>query len=96
MAPGQVMVALATLDDLQVRTTDLTELDVVQVAERQSATVTVDALPGAVFDGAVSRVAQRSGDYRDDVVYAVTVELTDEADTPLRWGMTALVEIGVD
>jgi hypothetical protein len=27
------------------------------------------------------------------VVYAVTIELTDVGDAPLRWGMTAVVEI---
>jgi len=93
VAPGQVMVVMATLDELQVRTTDLTELDVVQAVEGQSATVTVDALPGETFAGRVSEIARRSGDYRGDVVYAVTVGLTDEANTSLRWGMTALVEI---
>jgi hypothetical protein len=30
------------------------------------------------------------------VVYAVTVDLTDASDAPLRWGMTALVEIEAD
>ncbi|MCP4538719.1 MAG: HlyD family efflux transporter periplasmic adaptor subunit [Chloroflexi bacterium] len=95
-APGQVVITLAALDQLQARTIDLMELDVVRVTEGQSATVTVDALPGQAFDSVVSEVALRSEDYRGDVVYAVTVELTDEADAPLHWGMTALVEIELD
>jgi HlyD family secretion protein len=93
VAPGQTVVVLATLDELQARTTDLTELDVARIEEGQSATVTVDALPDDAFAGRVSEIALQPGDYRGDVVYAVTVELTDTDGAPLRWGMTALVEI---
>jgi HlyD family secretion protein len=95
VAPGQVVVVLATLNDLQARTTDLTELDVARVEEGQSATVTVDALPDDEFAGVVSDIALQPGDYRGDVVYAVTVDLTGVDNAPLRWGMTALVEINV-
>ncbi len=93
VAAGQSACVLATLDQLQARTTDLTELDVARVAVGQPATVTVDALPGEEFTGTVSAIALQAGDYRGDVVYAVTVELDDAGDAPLRWGMTALVEI---
>jgi HlyD family secretion protein len=94
VVPGQqIVVVLATLDQLQARTTDLTELDVARVEVGQSATVTVDALPDQEFSGVVQEIALQPGDYRGDVVYAVTVELTDVEDAPLRWGMTALVEI---
>jgi hypothetical protein len=52
----------------------------------------VDAMPGEEFGGVVSEVALSPGDYRGDVVYAVTVDLIDATDS-LRWGMTALVEV---
>jgi HlyD family secretion protein len=95
--PGQqIVIVLATLDQLQARTTDLTELDIARVEEGQAAVVTVDALPDEEFAGVVSEIALQPGDYRGDVVYAVTVELTDVGDAPLRWGMTALVEIETD
>jgi HlyD family secretion protein len=96
VAPGQVVVVLATLDQLVARTVDLTELDVARVAEGQPAVVTVDALPDAEFAGRVREIALQSEDYRGDVVYAVTVELTDVSSAPLRWGMTAMVEIEAD
>ncbi len=96
VAAGQSACVLATLDQLQARTTDLTELDVARVAVGQPATVTVDALPGEEFTGKVSEIALQAGDYRGDVVYAVTVALDDVGDAPLRWGMTALVEIDTD
>jgi len=95
-APGEVILVLATLDRLQARTTDLTELDVARVVEGQAAVVTVDALPEQEFAGVVREIALQPGDYRGDVVYAVTVGLTDATDAPLRWGMTALVEIEAD
>jgi multidrug resistance efflux pump len=93
VSPGQVVVVLATVDDLQARTVDLTELDVAQIAEGQPVAVTVDALPELALAGSVREIGLQAGDYRGDVVYAVTVELNDVADAPLRWGMTAVVEI---
>ncbi len=94
--PGEVILVMATLDQLQARTVDLTELDVARIVEGQPVVVTVDALPELEFAGRVHEIALQSGDYRGDVVYAVTVELTDVADAPLRWGMTAMVEIEAD
>jgi HlyD family secretion protein len=93
VAPGQTVVVMATLAQLLARTVDLTELDVARVAEGQSAVVTVDALPNQGFAGQVRDISLQSEDYRGDVVYAVTVELADVSDVPLRWGMTARVEI---
>jgi multidrug resistance efflux pump len=93
--PGQVVVVLATLDRLYVRTVDLTELDVSRVVEGQPAVVTVDALPDRQFKGRVLRIDLQAVDYRGDVTYPVTVEL-DETVPELRWGMTVLVEIEVD
>jgi HlyD family secretion protein len=90
--PGQVIVVLATLDRLQARTVDLTELDVARVAEGQPVVVKVDALPDAPLSGHVLRIDEQSEDYRGDVVYPVIVELDGDA-PELRWGMTAMVEI---
>jgi multidrug resistance efflux pump len=92
---GEVALVLATLDRLQARTVELTELDVARVAERQAAVVKVDALPGVQLSGHVMRIGLQSVDYRGDVTYPVTVEL-DEAAPELCWGMTAMVEIEAD
>jgi HlyD family secretion protein len=89
---GEVALVLATLDRLQARTVDLTELDVARVHEGQEAVVTVDALSDVELQGHVTRIGLQSVDYRGDVTYPVTVEL-DEAAPELRWGMTAVVEI---
>jgi HlyD family secretion protein len=68
----------------------------VRVKVGQKVVMTVDALPDQEFAGVVSEIALQPGDYRGDVVYMVTVDLTDVVDSPLRWGMTALVEIQAD
>jgi multidrug resistance efflux pump len=91
-APGQVLVVLATLDRLQVRTRDLVELDVVKVAPGRRVTVTLDALPDRPLEGQILRIDEQSEDYRGDVTYPVTIELSQDVEG-LRWGMTAVVEI---
>ena len=92
VTPNEVSFVLATLDRLQVRTVDLTELDVARVAAGQSAVVTVDALSDVELKGHVIRVGLQPVDYRGDVTYPVYVEL-DDAVPELCWGMTAMVEI---
>jgi multidrug resistance efflux pump len=94
-APGQVLVVLATLDQLQVRTKDLIELDVVRVAVDQPVTVTLDALHDTPLEGRVVRIDEQSEDYRGDVTYPVIIALVRGVQE-LRWGMTASVEIDVE
>lgn len=93
VAPGQVVLVLATMDRLEVHTADLTELHVAQVALGQEAQVRVDALPGRTLLGRVHEIALQGRDYRGDVVYAVTIALEGEPEPALRWGMTVEVQI---
>jgi len=95
-APGQVVLVLATLDQLEAHTIDLTELDVANLAIGQPAEVRVDALPGQSFAGAVDEIGLQGQDYRGDVVYTVIVALTEEPDPALRWGMTVEVRINTE
>lgn len=92
VSPGQPVMTLATLAQLRARTKDLTELDVVRIAEGQAVVVTLEALPDVKLSGKVARIELQAEDYRGDVVYPVVVAL-DEIPSELRWGMTALVEI---
>jgi HlyD family secretion protein len=93
--PGMVLLVLATLDELQVRTIDLTEIDVVRAAQGHPVVVTLEALPDTTLNGRVARIDPQSSDYRGDVTYPVIIELDEDA-PGLRWGMTAMVEIEVD
>jgi multidrug resistance efflux pump len=96
VAPGQVVLILATLDRLEVHTTDLTELAVAGVVVGQAVQIRVDALPGRPLSGRVQEVALHGQDYRGDVVYTVIIALEGDPDPALRWGMTTEVQIDVD
>ena len=88
---AQVVIELADLKNLQIETTDLSELNVAAVKIGQPATVFVEALnenfPGKVV--AISPIADTIG---GDVVFKVTVEL-DEQPKSLLWGMSTDIEI---
>jgi HlyD family secretion protein len=93
--PGDVLVVLATLDQLQVRTSDLTELDVAGVREGQGVLVKVDALPDVALEGHVTRIDLQAVDHHGDVTYPIIVGLRESL-SQLRWGMTAMIEIEED
>ncbi len=97
-APGFPVVTLANFSRWQIETIDLTELDVALVAEGSAAILRVDALPDLDLTGVVTAVALVPDVSRGDVVYTVTIDLaeTETADLPLRWGMTAFVDIATE
>lgn len=96
VTPGQVVVVLATTDQLEVHTTDLSELEVGRIEVGDTATAKVDAFPSSELPGRVTEIGLQAQDYRGDTVYQVVVVLDPvEQDLALRWGMTALVEIHV-
>ncbi|MBN1487535.1 MAG: HlyD family efflux transporter periplasmic adaptor subunit [Anaerolineae bacterium] len=92
---GEPLVTLATLDQLQVRTKDLTELDVVNITVGQPAAVRLDAYPGKVIEGYITRIEPQSVDYLGDVTYIAFIDLTSGTPEWVRWGMSAHVEISV-
>lgn len=92
-APGQVAVVLADFSQWIVETDDLTEIQVVNVAVGQKATVVLDALPDAVLHGAVTAISPLYIDNRGDVNYTVTVQLSD-GDPRMRWGMKGQTTFG--
>ena len=92
--PGQVIIKLAKLDDLQIETTDLSELNVAAVKIGQPAKVFVEAL-NENFSGKVTAISPISDTIGGDVVFKVTIQL-DEQPKDLLWGMSADVEINVE
>ena len=89
---GRVVITLATTGQLQVRTVDLVEADVVHVTVGQPAIVTIDALPGVELAGHVTEIKLEPVDYRGDVAYPVVVAL-DQTHPRVMLGMTAQVEL---
>jgi HlyD family secretion protein len=86
VTPAQPLLTLADVQHLRVETTDLSELDVVNVKEGQAVTVLVKALYTSV-PGKVTRIATNADTLGGDVVYKTTIELRDMP-TGLRAGMS--------
>jgi multidrug efflux pump subunit AcrA (membrane-fusion protein) len=82
---------VATIGDFTawvVKTTDLTEIDVVDVAVEEPVGLTLDAIPGQAFQGRVLRIDQNYSERQGDIVYTATLLLADHL-PEMRWGMTA-------
>ncbi|MBU0512386.1 MAG: HlyD family efflux transporter periplasmic adaptor subunit [Chloroflexi bacterium] len=94
VAPGQPVLLLADLGHLRVETTDLGEIDVAQIEVGDTALVTFDALPNAVVEGTITRIAPKAAT-GSGVNYTVIIELS-QVPAQLRWGMTAFVDIEVE
>lgn len=88
---GEIAVTVADFSNWLVKTTDLTEIDVVELAEAQPVVVTLDAIPDVRLKGTVLSIGQRYTENQGDVVYEVTVLLTD-TNPAMRWGMTSEVK----
>ncbi len=88
---GETAVTIADYSSWIIRTTDVTEIDVVKLKEGQPVTVTLDAIPNLALKGKVLAIGQNYAESQGDIVYEVTILLTD-VDPAMRWGMTAAVK----
>jgi HlyD family secretion protein len=88
---GEVAVTIADTSSWLVVTTDVTEIDVVKLKNGQPVTVTLDAIPDVKMKGKVLAIGQNYSENQGDIVYKVTVVLTD-INPAMRWGMTAEVK----
>ena len=88
---GETAVKIADTSSWIVVTTDVTEIDVVKLKEGQPVTVTLDAIPDVKLKGEVLSIGQSFSENQGDIVYEVTVLLTD-TNPAMRWGMTAAVK----
>ncbi len=92
VAIGTPVVRLADLSTMQVETTDLTEINIVNIKEGDAATVTFDAIPELELTGKVASIKGFGENRQGDIVYTLVVKL-DQQDERLRWNMTAKVSI---
>ena len=88
------VLTLASLDQLQIETTDLSDRDIAKIKIGQTASVFVDAL-GEEFSARVIAIAPRAVTLVGDVIYKVTLAF-DEQPVGLLWGMTAEVTITIE
>jgi HlyD family secretion protein len=89
--PGAPLVEMANLDEMQVETTDLSEIDAARVDVGAPVKITFDALPGVEVDGHVVRLAPKAS-AGSGVNYTAWISIDDVPDH-LLWGMTAFVDI---
>jgi RND family efflux transporter MFP subunit len=88
---NQAVVTLATLDNLQLETTDLSERDIPNVQIGDPANIFIEALNKNI-SGTVINISPKADIVGGDVVYKVTIAPDTQPDG-LLWGMTADVEI---
>lgn len=87
----RAVVTLATLNNLQVETTDLSERDITNVHIGDPANIFIEALNRNI-GGKIIGISPRADIVGGDVVFKVTIAL-DEQPEDLLWGMTAEAEI---
>lgn len=83
-------VSVADTSSWVIETTDITELEVVDIEVGQAVTFTADALPDVTMDGVVTAISQSSFTQSGDVIYTVYIDV-DETDPRVKWGMTVEV-----
>jgi RND family efflux transporter MFP subunit len=89
---NEVVLTLATLNTLQLETTDLSERDVTSVKIGAPVTIFIEALNETV-SGEVASISPIADTVGGDVVFKVTIAFNDQPQN-LLWGMTAEVTIG--
>ena len=87
----QDVVTLATLNNLQLETTDLSERDIAGVKIGAPVNISIAAL-NDTFHGKVVNSSPIATDVGGDVVFKVTIAFNEQP-TGLLWGMTAEVTI---
>ncbi len=92
VAPGVPVAWLADFSDWRIETTDLGEIDAVNVRIGDTASVTLDALPEVELNGTVDTLSGYGQTRQGDITYKAVIRL--EPPYPdLLWNMTAYVTI---
>jgi len=93
VGPETWAVIVADTSQWYIETSDLTELEVVDVAVGQNVSILADALPEVEMNGVVEDVSQTFRTQAGDILYTVRIRV-DDIDPRMRWGMT--VEVTFD
>ena len=88
---NQTVITLASLDALQLETTDLSERDITKVKIGSPVIISIEALNDD-FNGKVISISPIADTVGGDVVFKVTIAF-DEQPKGILWGMTAEVTI---
>lgn len=83
-------IVLADTSRWQIETTDLTELNVVDMREGTKVTLSFDGIPGLQLSGTVVRIKPIGTNRKGDMTYTAIIT-PDTHDQRLRWNMTAVI-----
>ena len=90
VGPETLVVIMADTSQWYIETSDLTELEVVDVIEGQNVNILADALPEVEMSGVVEEISQSFKSQGGDILYTVRIRV-DDVDPRMRWGMTVEV-----
>lgn len=90
--PGVTVLRFGDFSGWLIETSDLTELEVIDIREGDPATISIDALPTLTLSGKVVRIRAIGESRQGDITYTVLVK-PDQSDDRLRWNMTAKVTV---
>lgn len=94
--PGEVVgpetrvISLADFSGWMVETTDVTELEVVDLSKGQAVSISPDALPDLELTGVITEISNAFTQQGGDILYTVRIRV-NESDPRLKWGMTVEV-----
>lgn len=80
-------ISLADYSEWFVETTDVTELEVVNLSVGQTVTLLPDALPDLELTGTITEISNAFTQQGGDILYTVRIRV-DGSDPSLKWGMT--------
>jgi len=89
---GQPVATLADMSAWFVESTDITELEIVNIDIGDTALIELDAFPGETIRGKVVEIKNFPELKFNDVLYRVRIELP-EHNLPLRWKMSVIIKI---
>jgi multidrug resistance efflux pump len=90
VGPETLVAIVADTSQWHIETSDLTELEVVDVVEGQNVSILADALPDVEMRGVVEEISQSFKSQGGDILYTVRIRVED-VDPRMRWGMTVEV-----
>ena len=91
VSPEQSVLVIANTDQWLAETTDLTELEVVNIKEGQPVSIEAEAYPGVTFSGTVESIGIYPKMDQGDVLYTVRIKVNMRDLPDLKWGMSLTV-----
>jgi len=90
ISPGITAAQVGDTSEWKIETTDLTELNILDIQIGDPVTVNFDAISDLELGGVVERIKPLGENRQGDITYTILVKL-DEQDERLLWNMTAFV-----